>query len=442
MIWLWIIAAFVLSLLPLIKKRIDIAYYIWLLIPIDSYGVTVMGATIKPYMVFAFILFLVVFSRNKNSDFELTASKGQLLAGVVSVLITIQSMLIGDDLAPFKAAVMAVVVYICAQLSTSCTDYNKSEQLSDVFIAASFGFSAVYLFAYFCMQGGISIDGLVAQERSQAGIFMSMSNMVGGEYVEVARLRGFAYDPNTMFIPFVFGISACVSRLFKRINVYYIITLLMSVLCIILSSSRMGLICCVVTIVITCAVSISQFESVKKKVLSLIAVISLCSTALIVALSSWGQQVLSGLLSTYSNRSGLTDEYGRFSIWSECLEVFWDENPFLGVGLGQMSKYTATQRMTHNTWLEFICECGIIAGGIAVVYFLTVAVIGIVKTRVNHKNHPENTAFLALVIGYAMTLVSLTSVDNVTCSYLWFGALMVLKMSQYASVNQNSSKLT
>ena len=432
MIWLWIVAALFFSILPLINKKIDIAYYIWLLIPIDSYGISVLGATIKPYMLFAFIIPVILYARNKQSSVEFSATKGQLLAGAICIMMLTVSIINTQSFTAIRTSVMALIVYLCAQLSASSSRCDKSEQLSDVFIASSFGLATVYLIAYFCMQGGLTLDGIIAYERAEPGLFMCMSNMVDGAYTEAFRLRGFAYDPNAMFLPFIFGISACVSRLFKKLNLYYILTLIMSVLCIILSSSRMGLLCCILTIAISCVVNIAQFSNIKKKILSIIGAISLCTVAVIVAMSSFGQQVLSNLLSTYSNRSSLTDEYGRFSIWEDCLNIYWEKNPFAGVGLGQMSELTETSRMTHNTWLQFICECGIIVGGIAVIYFMSVAVIGWAKTKANCKNHPGNSSYLALVIGYTMTIVSLISVDNITSSYLWFTALLILKMAQYA----------
>lgn len=432
MIWLWIVAALFFSILPLINKKIDIAYYIWLLIPIDSYGISVLGATIKPYMLFAFIIPVILYARNKQSSVEFSATKGQLLAGAICIMMLTVSIINTQSFTAIRTSVMALIVYLCAQLSASSSRCDKSEQLSDVFIASSFGLATVYLIAYFCMQGGLTLDGIIAYERAEPGLFMCMSNMVDGAYTEAFRLRGFAYDPNAMFLPFIFGISACVSRLFKKLNLYYILTLIMSVLCIILSSSRMGLLCCILTIAISCVVNIAQFSNIKKKILSIIGAISLCTVAVIVAMSSFGQQVLSNLLSTYSNRSSLTDEYGRFSIWEDCLNIYWGKNPFAGVGLGQMSELTETSRMTHNTWLQFICECGIIVGGIAVIYFMSVAVIGWAKTKANCKNHPGNSSYLALVIGYTMTIVSLISVDNITSSYLWFTALLILKMAQYA----------
>ena len=429
MIWIWIIASLILSLMPLIGKKTDLANYVWLLIPIDAYGITLAGATIKPYMLFAFILPVVLYARYKGKDFDLSFSKGQLLAGIITVLILFQSTVIPDNMPAVIASVMAIFVYICAQLCICCTDPSKKDQLSDVFIASCFGCSLIFIFAHFCLQHGINISGIVATDRTQSGMFMQMTNMSSGAYITAYRLRGFAYDPNTMFPQFIFGISACVFKLFKKFNFYHLITAIMSIFCIILSSSRMGLLCCIISIVIISIVSISQFENTRAKISGVLSTLLVSIMLLLTSLTRFGQNLISSLMSTYQNRSSLTDEYGRFSIWKECLSVYWDEKPILGVGLGRMKDYTATERMTHNTWLQFICECGIIVGTIVIIYFITIMIIGWSKTRRLKQISPDNSSYLCLVLGFTMTIVSLLSADNITCSYLWFSALLILKLA-------------
>lgn len=429
----------ILSYLPLINKKIDLAHYMWLLIPIDAYGISIAGAVVKPYMVFALMLPIILYAKNKGTDFDLSATKGQLLAGIISILIIVVNMINNKDSYTIKAAIMTFVVYICAQLCASSTDNRSREQLSDVFIATCFGYGIVYLIAHLCLANNFNPGGLIATERSEDGLFMLMSNMNQGQYIQVLRLRGFSSDPNIMFVQFIFGICACVSRLMKKFNLYYALTFVISIVCILLSSSRMGLLCCIVSIIITVLVTTSQIENTRKKILSIISMLSICAGILIVTITSWGQSFVSSLLSTYQNRSRLTDEYGRFSIWKDCFKVYWEKDPLLGVGLGQMDNYTMTERMTHNTWLQFICECGVIVGTIAVLYFLGTMIIGWAKTGFQHKMDPNNTSYLSLVIGYTVTIISLMSVDNITCSYLWFGALLLLKMASYApkAVPQN-----
>ena len=431
MIWLWIILALVLSYLPLINKKIDLANYMWILIPVDAYGISVAGATIKPYMIFAVFLPIALYAKNKGTQFDLSASKGQLLAGIISTLIIIVNLFNSTNPASVKAAFMTLVVYICAQFYVSCTDCSKSDQLNDVFIASCFGCGIVYIATYFLMQSGLFTDSIVANVRADNGLYLQMNNMVNGNFSQSFRLRGFSFDPNTMFVQFIFGITACVSKIAKKFNLYHLVTLLISVFCILLSGSRMGLLCCITAIVITAIVAISELESIRKKLLSIIATLTICVGALIFSMSRFGQSMLSSLFSAYSNRSSLTDEYGRFSIWNECVKIYWEKNPLFGVGYNNMSTYTMTERMTHNTYLQFICECGLLVGGLAVIYFLSIAFIGWSKLRFQHKISKNNGAFLPMVIGYTMTLVSLFSVDNLTCSYLWFGALTLIKIAYY-----------
>lgn len=439
MIWLWIIAAIILSLLPLINKKIDLPYYIWILLPIDAYGIVIANATIKPYMIFAVILPVVFYAQNKGKDYHLSASKGQLFLGIISCLIILVNLINNNDFSSVKAAIMTLVVYVCAQCTASTTDLKKSDQFNDVFIASCFGYSLVFIIAYICLINDINIGGIVAQTREEAGMFMQLKTMSNGKLVQTYRLRGFIYDPNTMFTPLILGICACISKLFKKFNLYHLLTIAMAVFCIIISSSRMGLICCVVAILITSAVSISQLEDMKNKILSFVTVLAGGITLLCVFMSNWGQNILSSLLSTYTNRSSLNDEYGRFSIWRNCLEIYWDNNPLFGVGFSQMPNYTTTNRMTHNTWLQFICECGIIVGSIAIIYFISILLIGWINSIRYNKKAKNNTAFLVIAIGYTMVCLSLVSVDHITYSYLWILALLILKMSNYMKNTQNTS---
>ncbi len=423
--WLWITAALILSYLPLINKKIDISNYIWILIPIDAYGISVAGATLKPYMIFALVLPVLFYCKNKNKGIELIATKDQLILGIISVLIIAVNLINCDNFSSVKAAFMTLVVYICALFYTSCFCTDDREQLSDVFIASAFGCGIVYIIGYILLQIGADIEGIVAIKRENDGMFLRLTNMVSGDFVAMYRLRGFAYDPNSMSMQFIFGISAAISKLSKKFSLYHILTVLISVVCILLSSSRMGLLCCGLAILVTLIINLSQIENSKKKAVGIIASLLCCCAPVFFLISRFGQEKLSGLLSTYTNRSSLTDEYGRFSIWKDCLKIYWEKSPFLGVGYNNMSLYTATERMTHNTWLQFICEFGILVGSLAVMYFLGTMIIGWAKIN----KHKGSSAYIALLIGYTVTIVSITSVDNVTCSYLWFGALLLLQLA-------------
>ncbi len=430
MIWLWITLSLILSFIPLINKKIDIAYYVWLLLPIDAYGIVIANTTIKPYMIFALIVPIVLYTRYKGSDFDLSAGKSQLLAGIVAILIIIVNLFNDNSFASVKAAFMTLVVYVCAQLCISCSENKNSDQLADVLIASCFGCSVVFIIIFLCLQNGLTLDGFVASHRTNVGIFMRTVDMKNGNLIETFRLRGFAYDPTIMFPQFIFGIVACISKLFKKFKLYYLITLILSVFSVILSRSRMGLLCVALSIIITCTIEIVQFETVRKKVLCVVTGLTCCVTLLCFSLTKFGQSAIGSVLSSYSGRSGLNDKYGRFSIWRDCFSAYWNENPLWGVGMGNIKNYSAIGRTPHNTWLQFICECGLIVGGIAIIYFLSIMIMSWFKGK-NYISSDSNTSYVCLTIGYTVTIVALTSADSITFSYLWFGALLLLKMMSY-----------
>ena len=64
MIWIWIAAAVIISWL-FCEKGISWYHYIWLLLPIEMYGVTIAGATLKPYMLFGICIIAGDLIRNK-----------------------------------------------------------------------------------------------------------------------------------------------------------------------------------------------------------------------------------------------------------------------------------------------------------------------------------------------------------------------------------------
>ena len=64
MIWGWIGAAVALSWL-LCRKKAAWHHLIWMLLPIETYGVSLAGATIKPYMMFGGLIILHNILRKK-----------------------------------------------------------------------------------------------------------------------------------------------------------------------------------------------------------------------------------------------------------------------------------------------------------------------------------------------------------------------------------------
>ena len=205
MIWVWITSALVLSFIPLINKKIDLPLYLWLLLPIESYGLNIAGATVRPYILFACILPIVFYAKNKGNNIDLSLKKSQLIAGIISILILAHSIFISNSSSAISGSILLILIYLSAQFSASCTDVNKCDKLCDVLIASCFGISVVYLVLYALFEAGIELSDVVTIAREEPGLLFRRRNMVGGKLVTTYRLRGFAYDPNAMFLPFCIG---------------------------------------------------------------------------------------------------------------------------------------------------------------------------------------------------------------------------------------------
>ena len=126
----------------------------------------------------------------------------------------------------------------------------------------------------------------------------------------------------------------------------------------------------------------------------------------------------------YENRSGLTDENGRFTIWKNAITVLLDKNALLGLGMGQVRYYTDVGKDCHNTWLALICENGIIVGGAFLIHFIILALKGLLFAYQNARKH-SGVFVWNVTVSTLIVMISLISVDHVAYGYLWFGAALL-----------------
>ena len=184
------------------------------------------------------------------------------------------------------------------------------------------------------------------------------------------------------------------------------------------------------------------YRLANRRARSLIKIAGLAAVPIVLVLvltTDYVKDAMVSLLSVYANRSGLTDEYGRFSIWNDAISIWWEENILFGVGLGQIQYYTATGRTCHNTWLEVICGCGIFVGLLFIFAFGTLIVQGL-RSLVKQKALRNSEFACTMVLGTMGVIISLFSVDNITFSYLWFGAFTVAAISSGYLVEKANGK--
>ena len=352
-------------------------------------------------------------------------SKWSLISGVIIVLCIAVNLVNNHAGSSFMAACMLLVVWGCCVVYLNECRNDSFQEISEVLLASGIGYGIVFVVAFLLLQFGIDIPGVATSVRLEPGMIMQQSNMYQNQLINLFRLRGFTIDPNTMIAPFLYSTVVAMLRIAKKKGgLKEAATIVLSAMCIFFSNSRMGLICfCVIivgSIILGYKIASPRIRNYIKAgflVVSFLLMIAAVTTDLISGLANM-------VISVYANRSGLMDEYGRFSIWTDALSVWWDNNILFGIGLGQMQYYTATSRACHNTWLELICGCGIVVGLPFIVHFGALIAKGL-RFGMNMRNAQESEFALTMLLGIIGVMLSLLSVDNVTFSYLWFGSSVV-----------------
>lgn len=432
-IWFWIVLAWLLSALALGKRHISMEHFVWILLPIDMYGIQVAGITIKPYMVFCGWLFLRMLL---NGQTKIKAIRGWTLPAIgIIVILFIVNMFNSSSLYSLSAPCMLMVVWFCMTIYTSFWGETAQDDIPEAMIATGIGYGFVFLIGFLLLTLGIPISGVGASERAEPGFILQFSNMFQGVLIQKWRLRGFTIDPNTMLGTFVFSGIVCLIRILMEENSKREwLCLMLSMACIFLSNSRTGLMCFALALVMSVFAAYWKGSPQIRKRIEVITLIVIFVMIAVMVGTDWIRNLISSFLGLYANRSGLNDEYGRFTIWKEAVGILMEKNPFFGIGMGQMQFYTSVNRACHNTWLECLCGNGIILGSIFILFLLFTLIKGGMKAKYNTCSR-YNQLLWSLTIGITVVVISLISVDNITYSYLWFG-LSALMMIDTASIKE------
>ncbi len=432
-IWFWIVLAWLLSALALGKRHISMEHFVWILLPIDMYGIQVAGITIKPYMVFCGWLFLRMLL---NGQTKIKAIRGWTLPAIgIIVILFIVNMFNSSSLYSLSAPCMLMVVWFCMTIYTSFWGKTAQDDIPEAMIATGIGYGFVFLIGFLLLTLGIPISGVGASERTEPGFILQFSNMFQGVLIQKWRLRGFTIDPNTMLGTFVFSGIVCLIRILMEENSKREwLCLMLSMACIFLSNSRTGLMCFALALVMSVFAAYWKGSPQIRKRIEVITLIVIFVMIAVMVGTDWIRNLISSFLGLYANRSGLNDEYGRFTIWKEAVGILMEKNPFFGIGMGQMQFYTSVNRACHNTWLECLCGNGIILGSIFILFLLFTLIKGGMKAKYNTCSR-YNQLLWSLTIGITVVVISLISVDNITYSYLWFG-LSALMMIDTASIKE------
>ena len=195
MIWVWIAAAVIISWL-FCKKGISWYHYIWLLLPIEMYGVTIAGATLKPYMLFGICIIVGAFVRNKT-----IRVRGAIAA--VAFALIFSDFLTGFVMASVMQHIMFILVLMIGYCYQSYQrDGVEFDEMGQAALSATIGYGIVFTAAWLFSYSDIAIDGIYALDRLEAGMVLKQASFGG---IVSARLRGFCIDPNSVITTLIPG---------------------------------------------------------------------------------------------------------------------------------------------------------------------------------------------------------------------------------------------
>ena len=423
MMWVWIIAAIAISWL-LCRKKVAWYHYIWMLLPVEMYGITIAGATIKPYMI------LGVFMIIKNL-LDRKAHKVPAAFVAIIFLLTVSDILNGLIIASIMQHVMfLVIIYIAYNyvlISENDDDLLKNIEVST--IATTIGYGLVFLVAYWFYSRGIGFGGIYTTDRYSAGMFLNFIS-TGGQ--TTVRLRGFCIDPNSVVTTLIPGASFGLAILLYKNNVKFrsLVAVILYAIVMDLSGSRMAVVCTVAMVIIMLMMGYKQAEN-KLRWFGLIVLVLLVAS--FVAVYRF-QNIASEVYSFFTARAGLNDTGGRFTIWKYNARWLSDNGRLLfGVGQNQISNLTTVGKACHNTWLEWICGTGILLGGMIDLWFVVTPVVFLDRLKCNRIFIRD---IIPIVLAYVTALICITTVDNITNSVVLF-LMVIFRYGNYINLTLN-----
>lgn len=419
-IWIWIAAAFLLSWLIVAKKNIGIYHYIWLLMPIDCYGISTPVGTLKPYMLFIFGVFIFDMFRYKGKISFFGGIRSFAVVIGLFVVMLLSSYINGSINEALTRHIMFLLVCLAALFYAPKLESKESRiDMYNAVTAASIGYGSVFLFAQFSSYF-VSIPGVITNSRYLPGMIMNMKNYSHG------RLRGFFIDPNVVILCFVLSSAIAFYGLFgkdilERSKAYYISVFVFTTLCVYYSKSRTGLFCIIALLLL---IFIFSFIKAKNKTGYFLALLFIAVCLLVLFLFKLVDinAIFNLLFKEHLNRASLTDEdYGRFSLWQQSLQYSF--NHAFWFGTGQDGITNAIGHHPHNTWLMWLVDIGFLQGIIINLFFFGSFIWCYTKKRILKSEFVGING--ALRLGLFVYIIALLLVDNGASSYLIFSFIIV-----------------
>lgn len=422
MIWLWIIAAVSLSVILCNGHNIRWHHYIWLLLPIEFYGIPVAGATIKPYMIFG--LLITISNIQQHKQFYLPRAPFLII-----MLIFISDCFTGLILASIMQHLMfLIVMFIAYQYLIACDNEFQLEEIEIAMVAIVIGYGVVFACAQLCFSLMPNAPGLYTADRFSTGMFLNFLEAGGGFNI---RFRGFCIDPNAVITTLIPGAVIAFSKLLRNEKIIKnLFAVLLYCNVVVMSDSRMALLCSIGCAIVLLFIKYRHSANRTNWIICAITCATLVCVQSLLFENGILDYVFSETENVYSTRSGVTDYDGRFYIWAYNLKTLLDNGKiFLGVGQNQISQITFLGKACHNTWLEWICGTGLFIGGFISCWFIFTPIAFWKKLKDSYVSNS-----LPLVLSFITVLFCITSIDNITNSIL----VMTTFLLRYANFQEET----
>ena len=426
MIWTWILISLCVSLLLLKGKNIAPYNLIWIFLPIDKYGVTFAGFTIKPVYIFSLIIVAYAIAKGK---FRFKLPRISVTAMFIFLILIVASFLFRTDfsyISDISTYGMFFFTAVCAALSLSLIEGEKDVgQIHDVMIAAAVGYGIVFVVLFTLYEFGIVLPDVIAYDKSDNSVLRIFANPSNGVLYETVRLRGFHLDPKASTITFCLGLASLLGKWIKEGGVVKnLIFTFIIIYTLYLTGSRTAIISAFALIFI----SLFRFFFGRAKSHKKVVFLSICGCIVFVGLfivvyrREGVADFIDGLLEGYGNRSGVNDRYGRFTIWREATTTLFENNWFAGLGMGKISQLISSERHAHNTFIEILCASGVFVCAFYIVLFIS-PVFNTIRNIRKHKKFAFD--FASFLLGYISIIVLVTSVSYIASTYLIYVAFLL-----------------
>ena len=425
MIWFWIGLAVFISWL-LCRGKIRWIHYIWILLPIEMYGLSVAGAIIKPYMIFGAFIFGDNLLKRRRMIFPPTVL-------FVSILLLMSDCLTGLIKTSIMQHIMflLIVFIICNYLIAQKREINLNE-IGKVAMAATIGYGFVFTVVSLLYLMNINLDGIYTVDRFSVGMLVRFGSAGG---VADVRLRGFCIDPNSVITTLVPGAAFAAANLLylRKETIKSLAAIVFYFIVVYFSGSRMGLFCSLIMIVLMFAMGYKASKKKRKLLITagfIIALITIAITREILFYQNdFFYELSSRFLQFINSRSSLTSKDGRVTIWRTNIKYLIENNRwFFGVGQNQIYTLTHIHKECHNTWLEWICGTGIWIGMFMNLWIL-LAPLKLYKKRYGIHFEMFQLA-VPLVLAYITVIICITTIDNITNSVLLF-LMMIIRYGKW-----------